>query len=120
MLNYLKMKSSDNVKTAYKLIVSRLDERLSVKGFEMISNEHQEEIFGSRFCIWVSEKEKLAIRFIWDGRESWFVLEESPVLNRRSNYSWADIGLFPFDVENFTDEYQMDVSDSILSELALI
>lgn len=96
--------------------MQQLDKKLSSQGYLISSNEYHKELFGSRYCTWVNKVEKMAIRLVWDGKDSWFVLEESTFIKSDSKFAWADIGIHPFDQNNFKRSYQNGIVESIVNE----
>lgn len=111
------MDISKYINETFLLIESKLLEKLKEQNFSLSSSKISEDDFGSRYSIWKNYAELIAIRFVWDGKESWFLIEESPfTLNNEPN-SWADIILVPFKRTNVDESYQEQLIDEILSAI---
>ena len=106
-----------NIEETYKLVKEELDKKLHNQGYSLKTDEYHKESFGSRYCVWVNLDELIAIRLIWDGRDSWFILEESPASKTQENFAWADIGIFPFDPNNRKLPYRNEIVKSIVNEI---
>ena len=111
------MKRLRNIEETYKLVKKELNTKLSNQGYSIKTDEYHKESFGSRNCVWVNMDELFAIRLVWDGRDSWFILEESPASKIQENFAWADIGIFPFDVNNTELSYRTEIVKSIVNEI---
>jgi hypothetical protein len=70
---------------------TEIDAILTNKGYEMTKEEHHPESFGSRYWVWTNYKTKHCYRFVWDGKNEWFSLEESPFINNPEKVGWADV-----------------------------
>lgn len=111
------MNRINNIDVTYKLVVKSLTDKLTANGYELTTNEYHKESFGSRICVWKNTNEKLAIRLIWDGRDSWFILQESPFIANPQKVSWADIEIIPFDANNFNANYSEEIVKQITTSV---
>lgn len=92
----------------------RLSAKLLTDGFQIRSQTSTPRDFGSRCTEWRNETSKYALRLIWDGKESWFLVEEST----GAPNSWADIVLVPVDKTKVTDvSYSSSVIEDIVNEV---
>jgi hypothetical protein len=111
------MDISKYINETFLLIESKLLEKLKEQNFSLSDSKITEDDFDSRYSIWKNYAELIAIRFVWDGKESWFLIEESPfTLNNEPN-SWADIILVPFKRTNVDEGYQEQLIEDILSAI---
>lgn len=111
------MNRLENINNTYSNIKNEINKILSIQGFIVQSDVYEKELFGSKFCTWLNKSKKLAFRIIWNGRDSLFILEESPYITNSSKYSWADIGVFPFNANDDDKMYQKELAQSIANEL---
>jgi len=94
-----------------------LSEILTKRGYSLTKSEYHKEAFGSRFFVWINEDENHCFRLIWDGRDSWFILEESHYVNDPEKVAWADVVIVPFDSNIEKLEYRTEVVSSITKEI---
>jgi hypothetical protein len=92
---------------------SEISTKLLREGFCLQKQVISEEAFGSRYTVWMHQKDRQALRLVWDGKEGWFVVEESPFSDNSEPNSWAEIVLVPFDKTNTENTY----NESIIREL---
>lgn len=111
------MKRLKNIEETYILVKEELNTKLINQGYSITTEAYHKESFGSRYCVWVNLDELFAIRLIWDGRDSWFILEESPASKTQEKFAWADIGVFPFDANNNELSYRAEIVQSIVNEI---
>ena len=116
MLNQ-KMDRSENIETTYSKTKTELDKKLSIQGYSILIEEYNKESFGSRFCVWTNQEDKFAIRLIWDGRDSRFILEESPYTTTNGQFAWADVAIIPFNSSKFEESYSTEIAKAIAQEL---
>jgi hypothetical protein len=111
------MNRLDNIAKTNSLLEESLSEILTKKGYSLTKSEYHKEAFGSRFVVWKNEVDKHCFRLIWDGRDSWFILEESPYVNDPEKVAWADVVIVPFDSNIDKQEYRTEVVSSITKEI---
>ena len=78
-----------NTETAYKKILSLVEPCLREHGVLVLEEMSHPQSFGSRCTVFGNGLE--GIRLIWDGKESWFVLEQIPENSHTVPHGWADI-----------------------------
>ncbi|MCI1267234.1 MAG: hypothetical protein LKG19_11730 [Saprospiraceae bacterium] len=108
----------DIIDKLYSKIECQLTSILKIKDFVLFEKRVDENVFGSRYSVWVNKQRKEAIRLVWDGKDSWFVLEESPYLNDNRPNSWADIVIVPFNEKNASEEMDLILSQ-LINELKI-
>lgn len=106
-----------NIDDTCELIKESLNNTLSKKGYQLIKQEYHKESFGSRFFVWVNRNDKHCLRLIWDGKDSWFILEESPYVNDFEKVAWADVTIVPFDSNVENADYKKELINSIIEEI---
>jgi hypothetical protein len=111
------MNRLDNITETNKVLQESLNEILASKGYSLTKSEYHKELFGSRFFVWKNEVDKHCFRLIWDGKDSWFILEESPYVNDPEKVAWADVIIVPFDSNIDSKEYRAEVVSSITIEI---
>jgi|AntRauMFilla1563_2_1112583.scaffolds.fasta_scaffold00304_6 hypothetical protein len=111
------MNRIENIAETSKLLQKSLNEILESKGYALTKSEYQKEAFCSRFFVWKNEANKRCFRLIWDGRDSWFILEESPYLKDTEKVAWADVTTVPFDSNIINSDYRTEAISSIAKEI---
>ncbi|MGB0391410.1 MAG: hypothetical protein ACPGD5_07565 [Salibacteraceae bacterium] len=106
-----------NIDDTCELIKESLNDTLNKKGYELTKQEYHKESFGSRFFVWVNSIDKHCFRLIWDGKDSWFVLEGSPYVNDSEKVAWADVTIVPFDSNVENSDYKEELINSIIEEI---
>ncbi|WP_242919670.1 hypothetical protein [Pontibacter liquoris] len=76
---------------------TEIDVILTNKGYEVTQEEHHPESFESRYWVWINYKTKHCYRFVWDGKNEWFSLEESHFINNPEKVGWADVIVVDFE-----------------------
>lgn len=113
------MSSPQNI---IEIIFNHAENELSTKllkdGFCLHKQVVSEEAFGSRYTVWINQKEKQALRLVWDGKEGWFVVEESLFSDNSEPNSWADIVLIPFDKTNTEEDYNESIIRELVDEVS--
>jgi cupin superfamily acireductone dioxygenase involved in methionine salvage len=82
---------------AFHRIKDALDKKLNSQGYQIVNSQYNDQVFGSRFVIWSNNEDDL--RFIWDGKEGWFVLQVSDTLPLSLTTAWNDIIIVPYNSE---------------------
>jgi len=111
------MNRLNNISETIKILKESLNEILSDKGYLLTKSEYHKVFLGSSFFVWNNKIEKHCFRLIWDGRDSWFVLEESPYLKNPERVAWADVIVVPFNANICNNEYRLEVISSIINEI---
>jgi hypothetical protein len=78
----------DRIDRIYRDVKESILAELSPAGFELFRDE-VDGPFGSNYIELHRGRE--AIRFVWDGKESWFVLERCPDTGLEPHPSWKDV-----------------------------
>lgn len=102
----------DNV---YKQVKTSLTERLTAQGYQPVHEQHHDPVFNSRYIIWSNNRE--AMRFTWDGKENWFILEITEMLPLTALSPWDEIIVVPFDAESDWVGYQEHILKKIISSI---
>ena len=111
------MNRLENISETHSLLKESLNEILRKKGYVITKNEYHKESFGSRFIVWINETNKHCFRLIWDGKDSWFILEESPYVGDPDKVAWADVVFVPFDSNIDCQEYRTEIIGSVINEV---
>ena len=107
------MKENEIVLRIFSQLQSRLNEKLIGEGFRVVEREQSA---GQIFIIWVNDQE-LAIRLSWQEKESWFIIEESPLIANLDPSSWADICIVPCDPKIDHPQYDQEIVEAMIQEL---
>ncbi|UII25109.1 hypothetical protein LVD15_17575 [Fulvivirga maritima] len=106
---------------AEKELFNRIEEKLQAKleldNFKKTESKDEVLSFGSRFTVWKNMTEQLAIRLTWDGKESWFIVEESPFNEGAEPISWADLVIVPYDKQLESKDYNERTLKDIVDEI---
>jgi hypothetical protein len=94
-----------------------LTQKLDIASFYLSKTEYHKEYFGSRYTVWKNEREKFALRLTWDGKESWFILEESSFEESQEPTSWTDLIIVRFDRNIDNSQYFTEIIDAVINEL---
>ena len=105
------------VNDIYDRIEYKLTQKLGMQGYHLTNTEYQEEAFGSRYTIWKNEERQFAVRLLWDGKESWFIVEESPYGKGQEPISWGDLVIVPFDKNIQNEKYNKEIVDAVVDEI---
>ncbi|MCD2425508.1 hypothetical protein LQ567_22175 [Niabella pedocola] len=111
------MDVSKYIENTFILIESELSKRLEQQNFKLSQSEISKDDFGSRYCTWKNFDELTAIRLVWDAKESWFLVEESPFSLNKEPVSWADLVLVPINRSEINQHYLQQLADDILNEI---
>lgn len=111
------MNRTKNIDDTCEFIKDSLNDTLNKKGFELAKQEYHKESFGSRFYVWINRNDKHCFRLIWAGKDSWFVLEESPYVNDSEKVAWADVTIVPFDSKVENPDYKTELINGIIEEI---
>ena len=91
--------------------------RLNKNGYLITKEVEHPESFGSRYWVWTNISHRHCFRLIWDGKEQWFVLEESEYKNDSENEDWNDISVVPFDSNIDDPNYWNKISEILMKEI---
>src|SRR5688500_3272413 len=94
--------NQERIDQIFEKVESQLSELLKLQQFTVHEQKIDHEAFGSRYIIWINDQDKEAIRFLWDGKERWFVLEESPVAENLKTWSWPWADILLLQINNTT------------------
>lgn len=108
------MDSPEIVKQTWLKLVDRLTTRFGSEGYEVVHFQHDDLVYGSCFIIWSNNVD--ALRLTWDGKECWFLLEET-LLPITLQSAWQEIIVCPFDPEEHDVVYAKSLVEDILSSL---
>jgi hypothetical protein len=108
------MELPEIVKQTYQLMVERLTTRFIPGGYQIVHQQHDDLVFGSCYTIWSNNQD--ALRLTWDGKESWFILEEAD-LPISAATPWTEIIISPFDIEKPDPVYANVIIQDILDSL---
>jgi hypothetical protein len=113
-LNTQIMESPEIVKQTWQQLVERLTTRFTAEGYQVVHFQHDDMVFGSCFIIWSNNED--ALRLTWDGKECWFVLEETllPILTQNL---WQEIIVAPFDPDEHDEMYAQIMIRDVLASL---
>jgi hypothetical protein len=100
---------------AYQQIKNALSEKLIKQGYQPIHEQHDDQLFHSRYMIWSNNTE--AFRLTWDGKERWFALEITADLPLKALSTWSTIIIVPFETQNKTTVYLEGIVHSIVNSL---
>ena len=70
-------------------------------GFTIIGEKSYPEVFGSRDIL--LQKGKQAVNLVWDGKESWFVLQSCSNIETQPFPDWQELAFKKFDSRVETD-----------------
>ncbi len=69
------------------LLLHDMEERLGTAGFKRVHEQEHPQAFGSREIVWAGPTGVL--RLVWDGKESWIILEARP----SNGINWEELRL---------------------------
>ena len=104
-------------KEIFDILETGLTEILAKDNYQLAESESHEEVFGSRYSVWKNNKENYAVRLTWDGKDSWFIVEESPYDESNKPISWADNIIIPFDRKIKDKQFFKEVIDSVINKM---
>lgn len=108
------MESPEIIKQTWKQLVTRLTERFNAQGYQVVHEQNDDMVYGSCYIIWSNNED--ALRLTWDGKESWFILEET-ILPLSPTDLWTEIILAPFDTDMPDPVYAKAIIRDILESL---
>ncbi len=111
------MDELDFIDETYVSIENELTEKIYSDNFRKTEYEIYPESFGSRYTIWKNFETFCAIRLIWDGKDSWFIIEESPFSKNSEPDSWADLVIVPLDSTKIGLEYKQQIIQDLINEI---
>src|SRR5437016_3075539 len=97
-------------------IKQKLVAHLPALGFALVEERYFPEAFGSKHAIFRREKE--AIRFLWDGREGWFILQSCADVDKESWRDWKDLDFQSFDKRTDGDLRAQEIVAALTSSLS--
>ena len=108
------MESPEIVKQTWQQVVERLTTRFSSEGYQVVHFQHDDQVFGSCFIVWSNDED--ALRLTWDGKECWFVLEET-TLPLSAHSHWLEIIVTSFDPDEHDLVYARNMIQDIIDSL---
>ena len=111
------MDKLDFISETYEAIEKELTQKLQSDNFQKTESENHLESFGSRYTIWKNFETLSALRLIWDGKDSWFIIEESPFTKKSEPNSWADLVIVPLDDSKMGLEYKQQIINDLINEI---
>jgi hypothetical protein len=108
------MEPSEIVKQTWQQMVERLNTRFSSEGYEVVHFQNDDMVFGSCYIMWSNNEE--ALRLTWDGKECWFILEET-ILPIQPLAPWSEIATIPFDPDVHDTLYAKAIIDKMIASL---
>jgi hypothetical protein len=103
----------ENIEKLTQLAKKRTSATLERFGYNLTWDEYQKKYFGSRFYEWTNTKAEHLFRLVWDGRDSWLILQENWTSDIKKKKYWGDIIVQPFDSNNSSDRYINSLVDKI-------
>ena len=100
----------------YQEIKVALSSKLGSQGYLFVHEEYHDPVFDSRYIIWSNNEE--AVRFVWDGKESWFRLEITNVLPLSAKTPWSEIMIKPYDPVKDNSNYRNSIVGEIVGSLS--
>lgn len=85
-----------NINQFCELCKDEIDLTLQSTGYALTKEEYNPESVGSKYWVWTNYKTKHCYRFIWDGKNEWFGLEESPFINDLEQVGFTDVILVDY------------------------
>ena len=111
------MDKLDFITETYKAIENKLTKKLLSDNFQMTESKNHPESFGSRYTVWKNFETLYALRLIWDGKDSWFIIEESPFTKKTEPNSWADLVIVPVDTSKTGLDYKQQIISDLINEI---
>ena len=103
--------------TSYSIHYTKLYEKLQSDNFQKTESENHTESFGSRYTVWKNFETLYALRLIWDGKDSWFIIEKSPFTKKSEPNSWADLVIVPLDDSKIGLDYKQQIINDLINEI---
>lgn len=100
-----------------ELCKNQIDLILQSNGYELTKEENHPESFGSKYWVWTNYKARHCYRFIWDGKNEWFSLEESPFINDPQKVGFADVIVVDFNGHVDNPDNWKDIINEIAAEI---
>ena len=107
----------DFITETYDAVDIELTKKLHSDNYLKTENENHPESFGSRYTVWKNFETLNAIRLIWDGKDSWFLIEESPFTKDSEPNSWTDLVIVPLDNSKIGLEYKQQIINDLINEI---
>jgi len=87
----------------YEIIKAALNARLVSEGYNVTKERYDPDVFGSRYTIWSSGNS--GKRLIWDGKDRWFILQESNAITFDWQTDWKELIHVPYNSEEHDGHY---------------
>lgn len=111
------MDKLDFITETYEVIENELTKKLQSDSFQKTESENHTESFGSRYTVWKNFETLYALRLIWDGKDSWFIIEESPFTKKTEPNSWADLVIVPLDDSKIGLDYKQQIINDLINKI---
>ncbi len=111
------MDKLDFITETYETIENELTKKFQSDNFQKTESENHPESFGSRYTVWKNFKTLYALRLIWDGKDSLFIIEESPFTKKTEPNSWADLVIVPLDNSKIGLDYKQQIINDLINEI---
>jgi hypothetical protein len=108
------MEAPEIIKQTWLHLVDRLTMRFGSEGYQAAQFRHDDIVFGSCYLIWSNNVD--ALRLTWNGKECWFILEET-MLPITMQTQWQEIIVCPFDPDEHDEVYARGVIEDVLDSL---
>ena len=98
-------------------VENELTKKLQSDNFQKTESENRPESFGSRYTVWKNFETLFALRLIWDGKDSCFIIEESPFTKKSEPNSWADLVIVTLDDSKIGLDYKQQIISDLINEI---
>ncbi|WP_123040152.1 hypothetical protein [Cohnella candidum] len=100
----------------FNLLKTEIHSILFLSGYEIIEEQYPPEFFGSRYITFSNANS--VIRLVWDGKESYFILEEYIGFNEILKINeWSDIETMKYVKEEVDDKYIENFINQFIASL---
>ena len=98
---------------AFDQVLAAFERDRTEHGFVLVEAREHPESFGSRYAVF-SDGHRM-VRLIWDGKESWFVLEADPEPHRNpgGKPAWIDLTLQRYDERRADATWVSEVAEDV-------
>lgn len=100
---------------AYRKICEAVNKKLVSHGYQVVHEQHDDKVFDSRYIIWSNNED--ALRFTWDGKEGWFILEVTDTLPLSVITAWDEIIVSPYHPSRNDEAYVNTICSQIVHSL---
>ena len=111
------MDKLDFIIETYEAVENELTKKLQSDNFQKTESENHPDSFGSRYTVWKNFETLYALRLIWDGKDSWFIIEESPFTKNSEPNSWVDLVIVTVDNSKTGLDYKQQIIHDLINEI---